>query len=155
MPEQKKDNNPPRLQKSMGRLEDRRSVRFDVPIEIEVSGIDQNNHVFHELTCTQNVSEWGCAFLLSFELKVHDIVALRVTSPDAAKFATVRQSPFQVLRVTREKDRWVVGAWKVDNGDVWGVNFEQISKHLEECAQKSRQEADAKPGMHPRRDSDQ
>lgn len=154
MPGQQKEDRASELQKANGRLEDRRDVRFEVPIEIEVSGIDQNNQVFHELTCTQNVSEWGCAFLLSFELKIHDIVALRVTSAEAAEFAAARQSPFQILRVTRERDRWLVGAWKVDNGDVWGVNLEQISKHLEECAQKAREEVDTKPGKRRLRDTD-
>jgi hypothetical protein len=155
MPGQQKDDTPSGLHKTIGRLEDRRSVRFEVPIEIEVSGIDQNHHAFHELTCTLNVSEWGCAFLLSVELKADDIVSLRVISPDAAEFAAARQSPFQIMRVTSEKDRWLVGAWKVDNGDVWGVNLEQISNHLEECARKSRREVDANHGERPLRDTDQ
>jgi len=155
MPEQQKDDEPSGLERSIGRLEDRRDIRFEVPIEIEVSGIDRNHHVFHELTRTQNVSEWGCAFLLSVELKADDIVSLRVTSPEASEFAAARRSPFQIMRVSREKNGWLVGAYKVDNGDVWGVNLEQISKHLEECAQKSRLEADAKPGKQPRRDADQ
>jgi hypothetical protein len=155
MPGKQKDDQPSGLHKAIGSLDDRRDVRFEVPIEIEVSGIDQSNQVFHEMTCTKNVSEWGCAFLLSFELKVHDIVALRVTSNEASEFEAARQSPFQILRVTREKDRWLVGAWKVDNGDVWGANLEQISKHLEERAQKSCHEVDAKPGKRPQKDADQ
>lgn len=154
MPENQKNDKPSGLQRSAGRLEDRQSERFELPIEIEVSGIDQNGHVFHELTRTLNVSEWGCAFPLSFELKADDIVALRVTPPEAAGFAAARQSPFQILRVTKEKDKWVVGAYKVDNGDVWGVNLKQIAKHLKECSQESSQKTDAGGGKRPRKDAD-
>lgn len=154
MPEHQKDDKPSGLQRSTGHLEGRRSPRFEVPIEIEVSGIDQNSQVFREFTHTLNVSEWGCAFPLSFELKADDIVSLRVTSPEASEFAAARHSPFQILRVTREKDGWVVGAWKVDNGDVWGVNLEQIAKHLKECSQESSQKVDAESGKRPRRDAD-
>ena len=62
-----------------------------------------------------NVSEWGCIpSALSFELKADDIVALRVTPPkfsgDVAADATVAVSG--ILRVTKEKDKWVVGAYK-------------------------------------------
>jgi hypothetical protein len=154
MPGQPKDDKSLGFHEPAGRLEDRRDARFEVPIEIEVTGFDQNNQVFHELTSTENVSEWGCAFLLSAELKPDDIVSLRVTSAEAAEFEASHQSPFQIMRVRREKDRWLVGAYKVDNGAIWGVNLEQIARHLEGCARKSRLGVDEKPEKQSVRDAD-
>jgi hypothetical protein len=63
-------------------LSERREMRYEVPIEIEISGLDRKGLVFHERTLTRNVSEWGCGFTTLVELKVDDIIALRVFCPE-------------------------------------------------------------------------
>src|SRR5579859_1605484 len=63
-------------------LQERREARYTVPIGIEVSGIAANGEVFHQHVLTRDVSEWGCGFVVPAELKVDDIVSVRVASQD-------------------------------------------------------------------------
>jgi hypothetical protein len=106
----------------------RREQRFEIPIEIEVSGIGRDGKAFHECAVTSNVSEWGCAFPLSVELKADDIIAVRVLSTNASDPAPTGQTMFQVVRVQRDKDGWAVGAWKMDGGDTWATTIQKIAK---------------------------
>ncbi len=62
---------------------ERREERFELPFEVQVSGIDSEGAVFHFTVQTRNVSRWGCGFVSPIELRKDDIVALRVASPDA------------------------------------------------------------------------
>jgi hypothetical protein len=103
----------------------RYDARYEVPIEIEVSGIDQSGEVFRERTFTKNVSEWGCAFALSVELTEGNIVSICAGTPNAAEITPARQSLFQIVRVTRVKGGWAVGAWKMDSSDLWGIDFKK------------------------------
>jgi len=112
-------------------LEQRRELRYRVPIEIEISGINPTGEPFHERTVTRNVSEWGCGFVTSIELKENDMVALRVASRDAGESVHARQTLFQVRRVAREGDGWMVGAWKMESGNVWGADLEKIAEPME------------------------
>jgi PilZ domain len=134
-------------------LQERREVRYTVPIEIDVSGIDGDGEVFHERTLTRNVSQWGCGFMVSLELKPEDIVAIRVVSQDAEKSAPVRQSLFQVVRVTREENRWLVGAWKMDSGELWGIDLEKAAK-ADEGRRELRKGVNAKRGERSRKDGE-
>jgi hypothetical protein len=128
--------------------------RYAVPIEIEVTGIDRNRDAFHERTFTKNVSEWGCAFLLSVELKKDDIILLRVASADQKETEPALQSLFQVVRVTREENGWLVGTWKMEDKDVWGANLKKIDNH-EEGALGSSKEGIEKRAERLRKDTDQ
>jgi len=109
-------------------LGERREVRYTLPIEVKLIGLDRNGEVFHERTFTRNVSGWGCVFLLSIELKTEDIFALRAISPDAREMAQARQSLFQVVRATPEGNGWLVAAWKMDEGNPWGNRLESLAE---------------------------
>jgi hypothetical protein len=74
------------------------------------------------------VSEWGCAFPLSVELKPDDIIAVRVISKDMSEPAPTEQTMFQVVRVQRNQDGWEVGAWKMDGGDAWAATIQKIAR---------------------------
>lgn len=107
---------------------ERREERFALPFEIEVSGINGEGGVFHVKVQTRNVSRWGCGFLSPIELRKDDIVAVRVASPEeagAVKRPTIR---FQVVRVEEEKGGWGVGAWKMDQDDVWGIELDKLTQ---------------------------
>ena len=99
--------------------------RYEISIEIEVSGIDPNGKAFHNRTYTKNISSWGCAFLLPVELRVDDIVSVRMVSDNPEK-APLRQSLFQVIRVTRELEGWLLGTWKMDSEDLWDAELEKL-----------------------------
>jgi hypothetical protein len=101
-------------------LLERREPRFAINIAIIVSGIDQNGQVFHERSVTTNLSEWGCAFLLSVEPRVDDILAIRMVPDGAHKSEYPSETMFQVVRVIPEGELWFVGAWKMQGENVWG-----------------------------------
>jgi hypothetical protein len=134
-------------------LEQRRELRYRVLIEIEISGINPKGEPFHERTVTRNVSEWGCGFMTSIELKENDMVALRVASRDAGESVHARQTLFQVRRVTREGDGWMVGAWKMESGNVWGADLEKIAGP-EEGDPESRKGGSAQGGEQREEDTD-
>ena len=135
-------------------LQERREVRYAVPIAIEVSGICRDGEVFHERTSTSNVSEWGCGFLLSVELKAEDIVAVRVARSDAQESPEARQTLFQVVRVAREEGAWLVGAWRMGSENPWGVELESFAKP-EAGDLEARRERNSGSGGRTRRDKDQ
>jgi hypothetical protein len=154
MPGQRNDDKVTDPRMAMAHQGERREVRYEVPIEIEVSGIDPNGAVFHEPTFTRNVSQWGRAFLLSIELKADDIVSVCVASTDTGEFGPAQRSLFQVVRVTQEEVGWLVGAWKIDSGDIRGADLEKIAKH-EAGALLSREGRTAKRAERRRKDVDQ
>jgi hypothetical protein len=106
-------------------LQERRETRHDVPLQIDVTGI-RNGEVFHSRTTTRNVSDWGCSFVIPFELKTEDIVAIRIVS-ESSDAAAVTQSMFQVVRIIKEPEGWLVGAWKLDGKNLWGAALQQMS----------------------------
>lgn len=113
-------------QMASAHMQERREARYEVPIEVEISGLTRDGQVFHERTFTRDVSEWGCGFIASVELKVDDIIAVSVISPGAEEPATRPTSLFQVVRVTREADGWLVGAWKMNREKMWGPYLEKL-----------------------------
>jgi hypothetical protein len=125
---QRYDDRVPDQRQDCAGVENRREVRYELPIKIEISGIDRNGEVFHVQTLTRDVSKRGCRFPMSVEVKVDDIIALHVVSSPAGESAEARQSLFQVLHVNREKDGWLVGAWKMDDRNEWGIDLEKAIK---------------------------
>ena len=109
-------------------LAERREVRYELPFAIEVTGLDHQGAVFHERTTTRNVSEWGCGFVLSVQLKTDDMIAVRLSDRSAAAPAQMRQSVFQVRHVERRSDGWLIGAWKMDDNDLWGADLETLGQ---------------------------
>lgn len=89
-------------------LQERREVRYEVPIEVEISGLDRTGQVFRETTFTKDVSEWGCGFTSSVELKVDDIVAVSLVAPGTTEADSPPASLFQVVRVSPKR---VAGSW--------------------------------------------
>jgi hypothetical protein len=154
MSRQRNDDREPEQRVAAASLAVRYEPRYAVPIGIEVTGIDRNREAFHERTFTRNVSEWGCAFLLPVELKKDDIISLRVAGADKEEIEPAPQSLFQVVRVTREGNGWLVGTWKMENKDVWGANLEKID-HQEEGTLEPGKEGAAKRVERLRKDKDQ
>jgi hypothetical protein len=101
-------------------LGERHEARYMVPIEIEVSGIKKNRALFREMTLTRDVSSWGCSFPLPMKLLSNDIVLVRLAKGNLPENQAVRRSLFQVLRVTRERNGWLIAAWKLEDHDLWG-----------------------------------
>ncbi len=89
--------------------QERREARYEVPIEVEISGLDRTGQVFRERTFTKDVSEWGCGFIVVGGIKVDDIVAVSLVAPGV---------PEELPRGRRRFSRWcecrgkrVAGSW--------------------------------------------
>jgi PilZ domain len=124
-------------------FQERREQRFEIEIEIEISGVSQIGNLFQERTMTRDISSWGCGFLTSVELKPDDILAIRPISKSDPQ-APTRKAVFQVRRVIREGNGWLVGAWKIDQEDIWGSLLEsQLNPHA--GTRDQRKSADDEP----------
>ena len=132
-------------------LQERREARREARIEIEVDGTDGSGNIFRERTFTRNISEWGCQFTVSTELEAGIIVVVQVLDTETGKPA--RQGMFQVMRVEREGDRLVVGAWKLDSGNIWGASIEEPGKSDESgpAARRRKNEEDEQLSRERRR----
>lgn len=136
MTAQKKIDDTPDAAMASAHLSQRREPRYSIPFDIEVSGIDANGQVFHQRTVTKNVSEWGCGFNSTVELKQDNIIAIRLlASRGDDKSPPLAPAFFQVMRVQPDGNTWSIGAWKMADGSVWGTELEKLSKpsasHLE------------------------
>jgi hypothetical protein len=100
-------------------------VRYAISIPIEVSGIDKKRDPFYELTHTNDVSSWGCSFLLSIALQPNDLFSLRVMTKSPGTHQ--RRSLFQVLRSKRQPQGWLVAAWKLEDRNLWDHEIEQAT----------------------------
>jgi hypothetical protein len=110
-------------------LSERREARYPISFDIEVSGVTRGGQPFHEKTATINVSEWGCGFLSAVELSPNDIISVRrLLNEHDAPAGSQRQAFFQVVRVERQADHWLIGAWKADGEDVWGTELDKLAK---------------------------
>ena len=139
MSREPKDNSGQEGRIATASLAVRYETRYDIPIEIEVIGIDRNGEVFHERTVTKDVSEWGCAFLLSVELKKDDIISLRVIPKDGLQIAPAQQAAFQIVRITLVENGWSIGAWKMESKGVWGAEFQKIKNRDDAGSESGKQ----------------
>jgi hypothetical protein len=153
MPGEPKDDSGQEVRIATASLAMRYEARYDIPIEIEVSGINRDGEVFHERTVTEDVSEWGCAFLLSVEQKKNDIISLRVSPKEGEEIAPAQQAAFQIVRITLVENGWLVGAWKMESKEVWGAEFQKI-KNREVAGSESGKEGIAGRGKRRQKDTE-
>jgi len=99
---------------------ERHEARYQTAIAIEISGISKQRHVFHEMTSTKDISEWGCCFELSVGLRPNDMFLLRVMGGGPPEEADKRRSLFQVLRAEKTGRGWLIAAWKLEDRNLWG-----------------------------------
>jgi hypothetical protein len=125
----KKTDDTPDARMASAHFSKRREPRYTIPFDIEVSGIDANGQVFHQRRVTTNVSEWGCGFNSSVELKPDNIISIRLLAArDDDKSPPHDPAFFQVMRVERQGNTWSVGAWKMADGSVWGTELDKLCK---------------------------
>jgi len=121
-------------------LSERREARYAISFEIEVSGLTSDGLPFHERTTTINVSKWGCGFFSSVALSTDDIVSVRrVCKPDEPPVPEQPPAFFQVMRVERKGQGWLIGAWKMGGEEVWGADLEKLAKPAESRLESRKQ----------------
>ena len=99
-----------------------RESRFALAIEIEVSGIDGAGRPFIEQTKTEDVSEWGCRFLLSRSLDRHAPVALRTVGQHTVCLAASGPVMYIVARAKQERESWLIGVSKIQAEKLWDLS---------------------------------
>jgi hypothetical protein len=119
----------PLAQLAAAQTQERLDARYRVSIPIEVSGII-GDHVFHERTQTNDVSNWGCSFSVSVKLRRHDIVLLRVVENKEFPAQLHKRSMFQVLHSRRAGQSWTIGAWKLDDWDLWSDIIQDLTPEV-------------------------
>jgi hypothetical protein len=100
-------------------LEPVREERHALQLAIEVCGFNSRGRFFTEQSATSNVSDGGCKFSLRTQIAPDAIVALRVLRGHNG--GGREQSPvlFQVVRVNRDSNQWIVGAIKLQSDEPW------------------------------------
>ena len=111
-------------------MERRREKRVALAFPIEVSGLTSAGRHFAERTQTISVSASGCAFHLKTELKRGASVAIKVVRRDSNQTPPGNPLLFQIARVEREEDGWVMGAIKLQPENLWCVAFPAPVKQL-------------------------
>lgn len=100
-------------------LEPLREERYSLQVSIEVCGFNLRGRFFTERSETSNVSDGGCKFCLRTQIAPDAIVALRVVNRHKGRGQDISPVLFQVVRVERESNQWVVGALKLQSDQLW------------------------------------
>jgi hypothetical protein len=102
--------------------------RIALAFPIEVSGFDRAGNFFAENTTTADISESGCRFSLITEVLAKTVVALKLLSRRGPEPQPDKPLLFKIAWVSREKDRWMFGAMKLQKESVWCVAFPHREK---------------------------
>lgn len=112
-------------------LEPVREERRPLQIPVEVCGFNLRGRFFSERSETSNVSVGGCKFCLRTQIVPDAIVALRVVSGHKRGGQGTSPVLFQVVRVERDSNQWVVGAIKLQSDELWPATF--TDSHAASC----------------------
>ena len=109
--------------------ERRRGQRVPLTFHVEVSGIGLNGIPYSDHAAACDVSDRGCQVHLTREVKVGDLVTLRVVRREIAP--QEQKGPFLYQAVWVEPaengDGWTAGLAALEAGHPWGVYFPQES----------------------------
>jgi hypothetical protein len=102
---------------------DRRTERrVNLSFPIEIFGFDKSNHYFTERSVTINVSQGGCGFEIKTPVAARTVVAIRLVSRRGGQPFPHRPVLFVISWVKKmEKDRWAVGASKLQPENLWQI----------------------------------
>jgi hypothetical protein len=97
----------------------RREPRIHLNVPIEVSGFDSCERFFTERTSTLDVSDSGCKFRLSSQVKKDSVVAIRVLRGLHGPEPDSRTVLFRIAWVERVEHHWIAGAEKLQPVQLW------------------------------------
>jgi PilZ domain-containing protein len=100
-------------------LEPVREERRPLQVPVEVCGFNLRGRFFTERSETSNVSDGGCKFCLRTQIAPDAIVALRAVNGRRRGGQDSLPVLFQVVRVGRDSNQWVVGAVKLQSDELW------------------------------------
>lgn len=103
----------------------RREPRLKLPFPVEVYGFDRQGHYFTERTVTLNVSSGGCMLELKHCPDDEGVLAIRRVTRDGARTPDYKPVLFLVCWSHKMPRRCLVGASKLQSGDMWGLSMPQ------------------------------
>jgi hypothetical protein len=109
--------------------ERRRGQRVGLAFHVEISGIGLNGIPYCDHAAASNVSDRGCQVHLTREVKVGDLVTIRVVRREIP--APEQEGPFLYQAVWVETsengDGWMAGLAALEPGNPWRIHFPQES----------------------------
>ena len=90
--------------------ERRRDARIVVNVPVEITRTDEPGHEFTERTFVEDVSDFGCRFLIRGTVKKGDTVAIRLLTQDGKSLSDEPVKHFEVMWVARRGSILAVGA---------------------------------------------
>lgn len=108
--------------------ERRRRRRVAIAFPIEVSGKGVTGTAFHDRALTNDVSESGCQFSFERKLCIGEHLSLSLVNTDFAKLTGTKTQLFEVVWVEPNNMGWVIGARKLQDGNIWPLTFPLLSK---------------------------
>jgi hypothetical protein len=109
-------------------LEPVREKRYDMRLAVEICGFNLLGRFFTERSETSNVSDGGCRFALRTEITQDSILALRVVSPSKNRGQDAGPVLFQVVRLERGLNQWMVGALKLQSEELWPASLKELQE---------------------------
>jgi hypothetical protein len=105
--------------------ERRQGKRIPLSFHVEVSGIGRNGVPYCDHAAATDVSERGCQLHLTREVKIGDLLTLRVARRKNA--AAEQEEPFlyQAVWVESSPGGWIAGLAALEPGNPWRITFPQ------------------------------
>jgi PilZ domain len=108
----------------------RRETRIPLVFPIEVSGFDRRGRFFTERSKTSDVSANGCRFRISTEIARGALIAIKLVSRNSEQTLPERPLLFQVARLEKKEDGWILGAAKLQPENLWCIAFPPLTQQL-------------------------
>jgi len=107
----------------------RRGHRVPLTFHVEVSGIGPNGIPYSDHAAASDVSDRGCQIHLTREVKVGDLVTIRVVRREATPLDHEGPFLYQTVWVepTENGDGWIAGLAALEPGHPWGIYFPEES----------------------------
>ena len=105
--------------------ERRQGKRIPLSFHVEVSGIGRNGVPYCDHAAASDVSERGCQLNLTREVRIGDLLTLRVVRRKDA--SAEQEAPFlyQTVWVESSSGGWVAGLAELEPGNPWRITFPQ------------------------------
>ncbi len=105
--------------------ERRQGKRIPLSFHVEVSGIGRNGVPYCDHAAASDVSERGCQINLTREVKIGDVLTIRVVRRKDS--GAEQEAPFlyQAVWVESSGSGWIAGLAALEPGNPWRISFPQ------------------------------
>jgi hypothetical protein len=108
--------------------ERRQGPRIPLTFHVEVSGIGANGIPYCDHAAASNVSDRGCQVHLAREVRIGDLLTVRVVRRKDP--SSIQEAPFLYQAVwveSTDSGGWMAGLAALEPGNPWHINFPEES----------------------------